>query len=49
MTSLSITTVDRLIRAGQLRVLRVGRRVLIPRQVFQEWLQAQAERPQEEV
>jgi excisionase family DNA binding protein len=48
-TSLSITTVDRLIRAGQLPVLRVDRRVLIPRQAFQEWLQAQVERPQEVV
>jgi excisionase family DNA binding protein len=46
ITTLSITTIDRLIRAGQLPAVRVGRRVLIPRRGFEAWLQAQP--PQEE-
>lgn len=47
ITGLSIRTVDRIIRSARLPVLRAGRRVLIPRQAFMDWLQAQAPRPQD--
>jgi hypothetical protein len=34
-----------MIRSAQLPVLRAGRRVLIPRQAFIEWIKAQSEWP----
>ncbi len=34
----SVATIDRAIASGQLRVKRVGRRVLITRNAFTQWL-----------
>ena len=38
LAQISISSLDRAIYHKELRVTRVGRRVVIPRQFFEEWL-----------
>jgi excisionase family DNA binding protein len=43
MLSIGLRTLDSLVQHGQIRVLRVGKRVLIPLQSLQEFIQRQGD------